>query len=230
MISAPEAAEAADTAWFHVVRVITGLQVQAGALSAEKLAAGPSSAPGFKLNMTYDHSLGTATFNAVSPPAGGQPGALGGLLLAVQQQLTGIYGLELTSSAAKARLLGLPTSDAVVRTNAGGGVDQLGLSLAGIWAQANLTAALGLAQQPHRHKQQQASGQDTFTVQEPVLLYSASPAALYVAVQTDVAALSVSNAPAVINLKPGGAATLKVSCHMRASYSDQEISLMTSCI
>lgn len=104
--------------------------------------------------------------------------------------------------------MGLPTADAVLRTNAGGGVDQLGVALSGPWTQANLTAALGLHQgQGGRAGQQDAAA---FTFIDPMLLFSAAPAALYVAVQGNVPALGVQDAPATINLRPGGAAALEV--------------------
>jgi hypothetical protein len=156
--------------------------------------------------MTYQHSEQAATFNSVDTAAAGVPSTNGMLLLSIQDHLTGVYGLQLSSRAAKEALMGLPTADAVLRTNAGGGVDQLGVALAGSWTQANLTAALGL------HQGQRGTGQDpaAFTFTDPMLLFSAAPAALYVAVQGNVPALGVQDAPATINLRPGGAAALEV--------------------
>lgn len=165
-------------------------------------------AAGVGLNMTYQHSQQAATFNSVDKAAAGVPSTNGMLLLSIQDHLTGVYGLQLSSRAAREGLMGLPTADAVLRTNAGGGVDQLGVALAGSWTQANLTAALGLHQ-----GQGVRAGQDaaSFTFTDPMLLFSAAPAALYVAVQGNVPALGVQDAPATINLRPGGAAALEVS-------------------
>lgn len=155
--------------------------------------------------MTYDHSQLSATFNSVASPVG-TPSNNGLLLLSIHHHLTGVYGLDLRSSSAKEGLMDLPTSDAVLRTNAGGGVDQLGVTLAGAWTQANLSAALGLYHAKPQPQQDQAS----FTFTDPMLLFSAAPAALYVAVQSNVPSLGVRDAPATINMKPGGAAALEV--------------------
>lgn len=157
--------------------------------------------------MTYDHSQQSATFNSVSTPAG-TPSNSGHLLLSVHHHLTGIYGLDVSSSAAKESLMRLPTSDAVLRTNAGGGVAQLGISLAGAWTQNNLSAALGLHQ--GQQQQQEQPGKAAFMLTNPMLLFSAAPAVMYVAIQTDVPSLGVSGAPATINIRPGGAAALEV--------------------
>lgn len=135
------------------------------------------------------------------------------LLLSIQHYLTGIYGLnlDLDPSSSKPSLLDLPVTDAMLRATAGGGVDQLGVSLAGTWTQANLTAAMGLSRQQRRHRtQQQQQDPASFTITEPAVLFSAVPAALYVAVQTNVPSLAVVDAPATINLRPGGAAALQV--------------------
>lgn len=83
-------------------------------------------------------------------------------------------------------------------------MDQLGAFLSGTWSQANLTAALGL------HPSSNSNSKVSFTFTDPVLLFSAAPAALYVSVQADVSSLGVSRAPATINLRPGGAAALEV--------------------
>jgi hypothetical protein len=85
-------------------------------------------------------------------------------------------------------------------------VDQLGAFLSGTWSQANLTAALGL----HPSSNSNSNSKVSFTFTDPVLLFSAAPAALYVSVQADVSSLGVSRAPATINLRPGGAAALEV--------------------
>jgi hypothetical protein len=87
-------------------------------------------------------------------------------------------------------------------------VDQLGAFLSGTWSQANLTAALGL--HPSSNSNSNSNSKASFTFTDPVLLFSASPAALYVSVQVDVSSLGVSRAPATINLRPGGAAALEV--------------------
>jgi hypothetical protein len=170
--------------------------------AAPQQPAGPSATSGVRLNMTYDHKQQSATFNVPE----GAPSTQGQLLLAVQDHLTGIYGLNLNSGSAQAGLMGLPSLDAVVKTNAGGGVSQLALTLAGRWSQGNLTAALGLQQAAARQ-----SSKAAFTLSDPVLLFSAVPAAFYVAMQTNVPSLGVSDAPATINLRPGGAAALTVS-------------------
>jgi len=172
------------------------------------------------LNMTYDQSQQAATFNAIEQPEG-STNTHGHLLLSIQHHLTGIYGLEVTSNSSTSGLLNLPTTDAVLRTNAGGGVSQLALSLAGTWTQANLTAALGL-QQPASQQQQEASA---FTIKEPAVMFSAAPSALYVALQTNVASLGVQDAPATINLRPGGAAALTVS-PMRRQCGNSSMNLV----
>jgi hypothetical protein len=159
-----------------------------------------------RLNMTYDHSQRSATFNSVSTPAG-TPSNSGNLLLSVHHHLTGIYGLDVSSSAAKDSLMRLPTADAVVRTNAGGGVTQLGITLAGAWTQTNLSAALGLYQ---GQQQREQPNKVAFTFTNPMLLFNAAPAVMYVAMQTNVPSLGVSGAPATINIRPGGAAALEV--------------------
>lgn len=157
--------------------------------------------------MTYDHKQQSATFNAPE----GAPSAHGQLLLAVHDHLTGIYGLNLNSGSAQAGLMGLPSLDAVVKTNAGGGVSQLAVTLAGSWSQSSLTAALGLQQVANRQLSKPGAA---FTLTDPVLLFSAVPAAFYVAMQTNVPSLGVSDAPATINLRPGGAAALTVSSRL----------------
>jgi hypothetical protein len=70
--------------------------------------------------MTYDSSQQAAMFHTVPAAAGAAaPSSQGALLLSIQQHLTGIYGLDLASSAAREALMRLPVSEAVLRTRAG---------------------------------------------------------------------------------------------------------------
>jgi hypothetical protein len=162
-------------------------------------------APVMQLDVSYDSAQQAATFSSVADAAQ-QSGVAshGHLLLAITPHLARMFGLAFTP-ASKAALMSLPSTGAVLKTSAGGGVAQMALSLAGAWSPANLTIAFGV------QGSQLGAGAGAFTILNPTLLFNAAPSALYVAMTTTVPSLAVDGAPATLNVRPGGSAALTVS-------------------